>query len=123
MTEVYRFSVSRKVVWTALACNLFLSLYLYLATQFKPSNYAHNHQEFEAIFSLPPTIFAASIISYLIGELVKAIIISQLKIKLKGRMFALRAIASTTIGSAIESMIFCMVAFANILALTKSVAE
>ncbi len=28
LTEVYGFSASRKVVWTALACNLFLSQYL-----------------------------------------------------------------------------------------------
>lgn len=115
LTEVYGFSASRKVVWTALACNLALSSYLYIATHFKPSGHSNNYEAFEIVFSLSPKIFIASMISYLIGELINAVIISQLKIKFEGRMFALRAIFSTAVGSFIESLIFCFIAFSYLL--------
>lgn len=54
-------------------------------------------------------------VSYLIGELINAVIISKLKIRSKGRMFALRAIFSTEVDALIESLIFCMIAFSNLL--------
>lgn len=119
LTEVYGFTAGRKVVWTALACNLALSSYLYIATQFKPSSHSNNHEAFEIVFSLSPKILFASMISYLIGELINAVIISRLKIKFKGRMFALRAVISTVIGSFIESAIFCLVAFIYLMPLVE----
>ena len=119
LTEVYGFTAGRKVVWTALACNLALSSYLYIATQFKPSSHSNNHEAFEIVFSLSPKIFIASMMSYLIGELINAVIISRLKIRFKGRMFALRAIFSTAIGSFIESTIFCLIAFFYLLPLVE----
>ena len=115
LTEVYGFTAGRKVVWTALACNLAMSSYLYIATQFKPSSHSNNFQAFEIVFSLSPKIFFASMVSYLIGELVNAVIISRLKIKFKGRMFAIRAIFSTGVGALVESVIFCAIAFTGVL--------
>ena len=96
-----------------------MSSYLYIATQFKPSSHSTNHEAFEVVFSLSPKIFIASMMSYLVGELINAVIISRLKIKFKGRMFALRAILSTAIGSFIESVIFCLIAFFYLLPLVE----
>lgn len=42
LIEVYGFSASRKMVWTALACNLFLNSYLCFAIEFRPSSHWHN---------------------------------------------------------------------------------
>ena len=60
LTEVYGFSASRRVIWIALYCNLFMTLTLYLVVQLPPSDHSHTHEEFATIFALPPKIFLAS---------------------------------------------------------------
>ena len=74
LTEVYGFSASRRVIWIALYCNLFMTLTfmtltLYLVVQLPPSDHSHTHEEFATIFALTPKIFLASLSSYFIGEL------------------------------------------------------
>ena len=39
LTEVYGFSASRRVIWIALYCNLFMTLTLYLVVQLPPSDH------------------------------------------------------------------------------------
>jgi len=111
LTEVYGFTASRKVIWLALFSNLFLTLVLYGVVYLPPSDHWNNNEAFIQIFSLTPRIFVASLVSYFIGELLNASIISTLKIMLEGRNFALRAILSTCVGAFIETAIFVSIAF------------
>lgn len=111
LTEVYGFRASRRVIWSALLCNLFVSLILYTISLLPPALHWSNHEAFHKIFSLSPIIFIASVSSYLIGESVNAAIIAKLKIAMRGKMFAVRAIFSTLIGASLETVIFCFLAF------------
>ena len=119
LTEVYGFSASRRVIWIALYCNLFMTLTLYLVVQLPPSDHSHTHEEFTTIFALTPKIFLASLSSYFIGELLNASAISTLKIMLEGRNFAFRAILSTCVGAFIETAIFASIAFGAFLPISN----
>ena len=119
LTEVYGFSASRRVIWIALYCNLFMTLTLYLVVQLPPSDHSHTHEEFATIFALTPKIFLASLSSYFIGELLNASAISTLKIMLEGRNFAFRAILSTCVGAFIETAIFASIAFGAFLPISN----
>lgn len=119
LTEVYGFSASRRVIWIALYCNLFMTLTLYLVVQLPPSDHSHTHEEFTTIFALTPKIFLASLSSYFIGELLNASAISTLKIMLDGRNFAFRAILSTCVGAFIETTIFASIAFGAFLPISQ----
>ena len=119
LTEVYGFSASRRVIWTALYCTLFMTIILYLVVQLPPSDHSHTHDEFATIFALTPNIFMASLSSYFIGELINASTISALKIKLKGRNFAFRAMLSTFTGALIETSIFASIAFGSFLPMSQ----
>lgn len=118
LTEVYGFSASRRVIWIALYCNLFMTLTLYLVVHLPPSDHSHTHEEFATIFAFTPKIFLASLSSYFIGELLNASAISTLKIMLEGRNFAFRAILSTCVGAFIETSIFASIAFGAFLAIS-----
>jgi queuosine precursor transporter len=115
LTEVYGFSASRRVIWIALFCNLFMTLILYIIVQIPESSHSHTHEEFSTIFALTPKIFFASLSSYFVGELLNASAISTLKIMLEGRNFAIRAILSTCVGAFIETTIFVSIAFGSFL--------
>lgn len=111
LTEVYGFSASRKVVWIALLSNLIFSVFLYIVVLMPYPEYWYEQESFAKIFSLSPRIFFASTISYLFGEMTNATILSLLKLRFKGKFFALRAIISTFIGALLESIVFCFAGF------------
>lgn len=115
LTEVYGFTASRRVIWVALFCNLFVTVILFIVVQLPPAGHWPNQESFANIFSLTPRIFIASISSYFIGELLNASTISTLKIMLEGRNFAMRAILSTCVGAFIETALFVAIAFSGIL--------
>lgn len=111
LTEVYGFSNSRKAIWLALVCNCLLSLFMYIVIMLPPSQYWEDQAVFEKIFLVSPRIVIASIIAYLVGEMVNASIIALLKIRFLGKLFAVRAIFSTFLGSLVESAMFGYIAF------------
>lgn len=116
VTEVYGFLASRKTIWLALCFNILFSIFLYLTTLLPTSEYGQEQQQaFATVFSISPRIVIASVLSYFVGELINAIIISSLKIKFQGRLFALRATFSTFIASLMESMMFCYIAFLGVI--------
>ena len=115
LTEVYGFTSSRKVIWTALLCNLFASVILFLVCYLPPSPNWHNQKEFTEIFLMSPVILVASVSSYLVGEGLNAIVMSFLKCKLDGKYFATRAIISTSAGAFLETLIFVLIAFGDYL--------
>lgn len=111
LTEVYGFTSSRKTIWAALFVNCVFSMFLYVVTLLPPSEYWHDQAIFEKLFLVSPRIVIASIISYLVGEMVNSCIIASLKIKFHGKFFATRAIFSTLAGAMVESALFGYIAF------------
>jgi len=111
LTEVYGFSASRRVIWTAFFYNCLCSSFIYILILLPSSPYWDGQQAFYDIFSISPRIFIASISSYLIGEFLNTTIIAYLKIKFIGKYFAVRATISTLIGSLLESIVFGYIAF------------
>lgn len=111
LTEVYGFSASRRTIWVALGFNLLYSFLMQIVLLLPPGPDWQEKEAFETIFGLSPRIVTGSIVSYFIGELINAIILANLKMQLKGRIFAVRALFSTLIASLVESIIFAYIAF------------
>lgn len=111
LTEVYGFSASRRTIWLALCFNTSFSLLMYLIMLLPAGTDWQEKEAFETIFSLSPRIMIGSLTSYFLGELINASIISFLKLQMKGKLFALRAVFSTLVSSFIESVIFGIIAF------------
>lgn len=111
ITEVYGFSASRRTIWLALFFNLSFSVLMYLIILLPEGEEWMEKEAFNTIFMLSPRIMAGSLISYFLGELINATIISNLKLKFKGQLFAIRAIFSTFVSSFIESILFGIIAF------------
>jgi uncharacterized integral membrane protein (TIGR00697 family) len=111
MTEVYGFSASRRTIWTALFFNLLFTGLMQIVMWLPDGADWQEKVAFETVFGISPRIVVGSISSYFVSELINASIISHLKIQLQGRIFAIRALFSTTISSLIESILFGYIAF------------
>lgn len=111
LTELYGFTESRRVIWVAMLCNLFMCgmCKISIALPASPS-WAHS-QAYAQILGSSSRLMAISVFTYFSGELVNAYIVSQLKIKMQGRLFWARALCGSWIGEGIETSLFIPLAF------------
>ena len=117
LTEVYGFRVSRLVIWSGLLCLIITSLGLTLAVWVPPSKLWHHQEAYELTLGSTFRIFIASLCGYFVGEFLNAIILSQLKVFHRGKYLWIRVIASTSLASLVDAIIFCFVAFYGIYSL------
>ena len=111
LTEVYGFKVSRRVIWAAQFSNLIIFLGTWSTIYLTPSPFWNQQAAYAAVYEAVPRIFVASMIGYFMGEFANSTILAKLKILTSGRHLWFRAIASTSVGSGIDSIFFMHVAF------------
>ncbi len=116
LTEVYGYRKSRRIIWLG-----FLSLVImvagYMAVQALPHPAFWTNQEaYESILGFVPRIVIASMIGYLVGEFSNSVVMSIMKVRMKGRALWMRTIGSTIVGEGVDTLIFVTIAFAGILA-------
>ena len=88
-------------------------LFFSLAIVIPAAPFWHNQEAFNSILGSTPRIIFASLMAYLTGSFLNAIVMSKIKVLMKGRNFSVRAILSTLVGEAADSLIFIFVAFAG----------
>ena len=114
LTEVYGFNKARRVIWTGFSLLLLSTLTIYIVGLLPAASDWQNQNAYQTILGVTPRIALASLIAYLIGEFANSYLLAKLKVKTKGKLLWLRTIGSTLVGQALDSTIFCLVAFAGI---------
>ena len=115
LTEVYGFKVTRRVIWTGFITLAFASLFFFVLRvlpgealwEERAGSAAYN-----AILGGMSTggIALASLSAFLAGKFSNSIILSRLKVLMKGRALWVRIIGSSLVGQLIDSLIFVSVA-------------
>jgi len=113
IVEVWGYRKARLIIWSGFAVNILAVLFFALAIAIPAAPFWHNQEAFSSILGSTPRIIAASLLAYLTGSFLNAIVMSKVKVLMKGKNFSVRAILSTLVGETADSMIFIMVAFAG----------
>lgn len=115
LTEVYGFKASRRVIWTGF-CALVLSSLVFFLLRVLPADpvwetYAGT-AAYDAILGGMSTggIAIASLAGYFAGEFSNSVVLSKVKIAMKGRLLFVRTIGSTLVGEFLDSVIFVSIA-------------
>lgn len=116
LTEVYGFQKAKSVIWWSFVSLAFMTLIYYLATLITPAPFWQEQPSFEKIFSFVPRIALGSLIAFLVGSLLNAMVLSRMKIWSNGKHLWMRTIGSTIVGEAADSVIFNLIAFGGIFA-------
>jgi hypothetical protein len=122
VAEVYGFRRARLLIWLAFGMNFFFVLMGALVDVIPGADWwqaTPAGQGFHAIFGLAPRIVVASFLAFLVGSFVNAAVISRMKVRSRGRRFPLRAIVSTILGEACDSIIFFPIALLGIVPLEQ----
>lgn len=114
LVECYGYARTRIVIWTGLACLVFMAFFYYLSVVLTPAVFWQGQEAWAQFFSMAPRIVLASLIAYLAGEFVNAVVMSKIKLWTEGRHLWVRTISSTVLGEGVDSVIFALVAFGGI---------
>ena len=111
-SEVYGYKWSRISCYLAFAMNLFMVIVFTLVIKTPSPGYWTNQEAFQTVLGNTPRILFASLLAYVIGDLVNDKIFSKMKAKHKDmKGFGFRAILSSLFGELVDSMIFLPLAF------------
>jgi uncharacterized integral membrane protein (TIGR00697 family) len=115
LTEVYGFRASRRVIWTGFAC-LALSGLTFLLLRILPGDAEWERYAGKAAYDAilggmgSGGIVLASLAGYLAGEFSNSVVLSRMKVLLRGRFLWIRTIGSTLVGEFLDSLVFVLVA-------------
>lgn len=118
LTEVYGYEKARTVIWWGFICLALMSLFYYLATKLTPAPFWSDQPAFERLFGFAPRIAIASFIAFLIGSFLNSYVMSRMKVATNGKRLWTRTIGSTIIGEGADSVVFNLVAFLGVFALS-----
>jgi len=116
LTEVYGFKTARRVILTGFAVLALTTVVFFvlgkLPSEAGWSTETGGNTAFNAILGgiSYGGIVLASLSAYLVGELSNAIILSKLKVKMRGKMLWVRTIGSTLVGEFLDTAIFVLIA-------------
>jgi uncharacterized integral membrane protein (TIGR00697 family) len=113
LTEVYGFSLTRRVIWLGFLCNLIVVLAIWLGQALPPASFWDGQQAYERILGYTPRLLGASFLAYLFGEFANSIVLAKMKIATRGRWLWMRTIGSTLVGQGLDSLVFIILAFAG----------
>jgi uncharacterized integral membrane protein (TIGR00697 family) len=115
LTEVYGYAMSRRIIWSAFICNIFVAATIVFAVALPPAHTWHEQSQYAAILGRAPRLLGASFAAFLTGEFICTYILAKIIVFTSGKHLWLRTIGSTSIGQLIDSASFTIIAFAGIL--------
>jgi len=115
LTEVYGFKTARRVIWTGFIAMALTTGVFFILKVLPPESYWEaevGSAAYNAVLDGMSTggIVLASLSAYLVGELSNALILSKIKVKMKGRMLWVRTIGSSLVGEFLDTFIFVSIA-------------
>lgn len=111
LSEVYGYRKARLVIWTGFAMNLFFVLASQLVLLLPGAPFWDGQEAYQFVFGSAPKALIASLLAFLAGSTLNAMVMSRMKVADKGKRFGLRAIVSSVVGELADSMIFIPIVF------------
>ena len=115
LTELWGFKTARKVIFLTFACNILLVGFTAIGVLLTSPDYLQaNADAYNTVFTYVPRIVIASLIAFLIGELTNSYLMVKIKALTAGKYLWMRTIGSSAVGYILDTVIFCIIAFAGI---------
>lgn len=115
LSEVYGLKATTRAIWLGFISSALASLIFFLV-QITPAPDAWTSQQaFESILGFVPRIVLASLVAYLVGQLLNSLVLTRIKRITNERMLWLRLLGSTLVGQLADTIIFCTIAFYGVI--------
>ena len=111
LNEVYGKKAARRGVWLGFIGIILMTIWMQIGLKFIPDVSDFCQDSLAVIFNLMPRVAAGSIVAYIVSQHHDIFAFSFWKNRTKGRFLWLRNCASTMVSQAIDSVVFCTIAF------------
>lgn len=111
LTEVYGYKKSRRIIWLGFFANLLMAVIFILVGKLPAATGWENQAAYQLILGWVPRIVLASLMAYWAGSFSNSYILAKIKILTQGKWLFIRTIGSTIIGQAVDTLLFCLIAF------------
>lgn len=111
LTDVYGYKKSRRIIWLGFFANLLMAVIFILVGKLPAATGWENQAAYQLILGWVPRIVLASLIAYWAGSFSNSYILAKIKILTQGKWLFIRTIGSTIIGQAVDTLLFCLIAF------------
>ena len=112
LTEVYGYKAARKVVWAGIGATVLMAAAYALVIYLPAAPFWGGQEAFAATLGVVPRIVLASIVGFFAGEFTNSYILSRMKVWTRGKHLWARTISSTVAGQGVDTVLFCVIAFA-----------
>lgn len=110
LAECYGFKATRRAIWTSFTITVLAALSFYVAIWLPPARFYEGQAEFEQVLGLVPQIVVASLLGYLVGQLLNSYVLVAIKKRTgEGSLWA-RLLGSTVVGEFGDTLLFCLIA-------------
>lgn len=118
LTEVYGYSITRRVIWIGFAAAALFSLVVWIVGLL-PGEAEWSSRvgmdAYNAVLGSTPRIVFASLIAYWAGSFSNAFVLAKMKVITQGRWLWSRTVGSTVVGQFVDTFLFVAVAFAGMM--------
>lgn len=115
LSEVYGWKATRKAVWLGFIAAIVAALVFWIV-QLTPAPDAWGNQDaYEAILGFVPRIVLASLVAYIVGQLLNSWVLVAIKQRTNERNLWVRLLGSTLVAQLADTLIFCTIAFYGVI--------
>lgn len=115
LSEVYGWRAARRAILVGFAMSILAAATLWLVQVAPPAEGYQNQEAFEAVLGFVPRIVLASVLGYLVGQLLNSYVLVRIKAVTRERHLWARLIGSTAVGELADTVVFCTVAFYGVI--------
>lgn len=115
LAEVYGWKAARRAIVVAFSMSALAAATFWLVQISPPAQAWENQAAFEAVLGFVPRIVLASILGFLVGQLLNAYVLVWIKRRTQeGKLWA-RLLGSTVVGEFADTLVFCTIAFYGVI--------
>jgi len=115
LAEVYGWKAARRAILIGFAMAILAAVTFYLVQISPPADGWENQAAFEAVLGFVPRIVLASILGFLVGQLLNAYVLVWIKKRTHEKKLWARLMGSTVVGEFADTLVFCTVAFYGVI--------
>ncbi len=114
VADIYGYTVMKKIVWGALACEVIFALLIQFVIGFENIPQFHFQTEYKDVLGSTLKFVVSGILADLVGIFSNIYLFSKLKIYTKGNFFVIRTLGSTFLGEFFMLAVFMLVGFNDV---------
>jgi queuosine precursor transporter len=115
LAEVYGWKAARRAILLGFAMSILAAVTFFLVQMSPPADGWENQAAFEAVLGFVPRIVLASVLGFLVGQLLNAYVLVWIKERTQERKLWARLLGSTVIGQFADTLVFCTIAFYGVI--------